>query len=58
MKKLLLALYLLLPDVSLGWDLTLVHINDIHVRMEETNKYSADCRYNIYNITDFLKNKF
>jgi len=27
-----------------GWDLSLVHVNDIHVRMEETNKYSAACR--------------
>lgn len=27
-----------------GWDLNLVHVNDIHVRMEETNKYSAACR--------------
>ena len=26
------------------WQLDLVHINDIHVRMEETNKYSAACR--------------
>ena len=26
------------------WQLNLVHINDIHVRMEETNKYSAACR--------------
>ena len=27
-----------------AWDLTLLHVNDIHVRMEETNKYSAACR--------------
>jgi hypothetical protein len=28
-----------------AWELTLLHVNDIHVRMEETNKYSAACRY-------------
>ena len=27
-----------------GWNLNLLHVNDIHVRMEETNKYSAGCR--------------
>jgi len=30
--------------LSVGWDLDLLHVNDIHVRMEETNKYSAACR--------------
>lgn len=29
---------------GLAWQLTLLHVNDIHVRMEETNKYSAACR--------------
>jgi len=27
-----------------AWKLTLLHVNDIHVRMEETNKYSASCK--------------
>ena len=31
--------------LSVGWDLDLLHVNDIHVRMEETNKYSAACRW-------------
>ena len=26
------------------WDLTLLHVNDIHMRMEETNKYSSNCK--------------
>ena len=26
------------------WDLTLLHVNDIHVRMDETNKYSSNCK--------------
>ncbi len=39
-------LLLLLAVVGrvLAWELTLLHVNDIHVRMEETNKYSAACR--------------
>jgi len=42
----ILALMLLATVVvtCVGWDLNLIHINDIHVRMEETNKYSAACR--------------
>lgn len=32
-----------LSSVS-AWDLTLLHVNDIHVRMEETNKYSSTCK--------------
>jgi len=27
-----------------SWDLTLLHVNDIHVRMEETNKWSSNCK--------------
>ena len=27
-----------------AWDLTLLHVNDIHMRMEETNKYSSNCK--------------
>ena len=26
-----------------AWDLSLLHTNDIHARMEETNKYSSPC---------------
>jgi len=29
---------------ALGWHLNLLHVNDIHVRIEQTNKYSARCR--------------
>ena len=32
------------------WDLNLVHVNDIHVRMEETNKYSAACRSSTFDL--------
>jgi hypothetical protein len=41
MKWLLLVLVV---GRAVGWELTLLHVNDIHVRMEETNKYSAACR--------------
>jgi len=34
---------LLLPAVTC-WHLNLLHVNDIHSRMEETNKYSSKCR--------------
>jgi len=36
-------LFFLLGFTS-AWELTLLHVNDIHVRMEETNKYSASCK--------------
>jgi hypothetical protein len=39
-----LLLLLMFVVTCTGWDLSLVHVNDIHVRMEETNKYSAACR--------------
>ena len=26
------------------YDLTLLHVNDIHVRIEETSKYSSTCK--------------
>ena len=35
---------------SLCWDLDLLHVNDIHVRMEETNKYSAACRSSTFDL--------
>ena len=38
-----LNLLLLVSCVS-AWQLTLLHVNDIHVRMEETNKYSGSCK--------------
>ena len=36
------AALLLLPLVT-GWQLSVLHVNDIHARMEETNKYSGPC---------------
>ena len=44
MQRVLLILSLLLSSKCFCWEMSLVHINDIHVRMEETNKYSAACR--------------
>jgi len=44
MEHLFLLCLTLLVVSCTGWDLSLVHVNDIHVRMEETNKYSAACR--------------
>ena len=43
MSPLLIFSYLAVMGHCLCWDLNLVHVNDIHVRMEETNKYSAAC---------------
>ena len=40
----LLAISLIVIEKCCCWELSLVHVNDIHVRMEETNKYSAACR--------------
>ena len=37
-----LSSLLLLPLVT-GWQLSVLHVNDIHARMEETNKYSGPC---------------
>ena len=36
------AALLLLPLVT-AWQLSVLHVNDIHARMEETNKYSGPC---------------
>ena len=40
--------YVILASVSvkyaLGFELTLLHVNDIHVKIEETNKYSSTCK--------------
>ena len=38
-----------------GWNLNLLHVNDIHVRMEETNKYSAGCRIEDKELTFTIK---
>ena len=30
--------------LAAGFEMTLLHVNDIHVKMEETNKYSSTCK--------------
>ena len=40
---LLLSLTWFLPGV-LCWEMSLLHVNDIHARMEETSKYSGPCQ--------------
>ena len=37
------SLILALPMMIGAWELSLLHVNDIHARMEETNKYSSPC---------------
>ena len=37
-----LLLLLAVPMLA-AWELSLLHVNDIHARMEETNKYSSPC---------------
>jgi len=37
-------LLLLLPCVA-AWQLSLLHVNDMHARMEETNKHSSPCAH-------------
>ena len=39
------AAVVLLSPVAFGFNLTLLHVNDIHARMEETNKRSSPCRW-------------
>ena len=41
---LLLFLFSLAPVSVLGFKLTVLHVNDIHVRLEETNKYTGNCK--------------
>ena len=41
MRSLITLLHL---SMVASWELSLLHVNDIHARMEETNKYSAKCR--------------
>ncbi len=41
------AILVLLPATTLAsFNLTVAHVNDIHVRLEETNKYSGVCKDN------------
>ena len=42
MKAAACSLLLALPIMA-AWELSLLHMNDIHARMEETNKYSSPC---------------
>jgi len=37
-------LLMMMVEGAWCWELNLLHVNDIHARMEETNKYSAGCR--------------
>ena len=37
------ALLLLALPMLAAWELSLLHVNDIHARMEETNKHSSPC---------------
>ena len=30
--------------IAASYELTLLHVNDIHVKIEETNKYSSTCK--------------
>jgi 5'-nucleotidase len=39
-----LTLVIIMSPVAICWELSLLHVNDIHARMEETNKYSSKCR--------------
>ncbi|XP_046575129.1 5'-nucleotidase-like [Haliotis rubra] len=40
----LLSLYVIfLPELVVGFNLTILHTNDIHARFEQTNKYSGQC---------------
>ena len=42
MKGTAWTLLLALPMLA-AWELSLLHVNDIHARMEETNKHSSPC---------------
>jgi len=42
MKATACSLLLALPMLA-AWELSLLHVNDIHARMEETNKHSSPC---------------
>ena len=42
MKTTTCTLLLALPIMA-AWELSLLHMNDIHARMEETNKHSSPC---------------
>lgn len=38
-----LLLLMLVPSRSWSWDLVLLHTNDVHARVEETDLYSGGC---------------
>ena len=40
----ILLLLATLASVAAGFKLTVLHVNDIHVRLEETGKYSGNCK--------------
>ena len=40
----LLGLFLTILPALHCWELSLLHVNDIHARMEETSKYSSKCK--------------
>ena len=40
----LLGLLLTIIPALHCWELSLLHVNDIHARMEETSKYSSKCK--------------
>ena len=41
--KLTLSFLLSALPMLAAWELSLLHVNDIHARMEETNKHSSPC---------------
>lgn len=41
--SLLVGLLMLAPSGSWSWDLVLLHTNDVHARVEETDLYSGKC---------------
>lgn len=44
MLKFPLLCLILVNYIEAEFDLTVLHVNDIHVRIEETNKYSGNCK--------------
>ena len=42
MRAISYSFVLAMPMIG-AWELSLLHVNDIHARMEETNKYSSPC---------------
>ena len=59
--NILIQLCLISFPISFGFDLTLLHVNDIHSRYEETNKYSGKCKpkdHGNVNYTSFYLQKY